>query len=208
MLIFPLYGGRAGGVKAKGAFEGGRGGGWRIEDGARRADPGESALTFILQNPILSVDSFSTLNPRNPSWPCSKFKEFAMRKRHRHGRRIIIGAAFGKIVSSLVNDVLMPPIGMLMGNMDFSNLAVSLKDPEKLADGTMSKAVTMNYGMFINSVIDFVIIAFVIFMLIKQINRLKRAKSEDPITRECRSASRRSPQATRCPQCTSELSPS
>ncbi len=138
-----------------------------------------------------------------------EFKEFAMKGNVIDmAVGIIIGAGFGKIVSSLVNDVIMPPIGMLMGNMDFSNLAVTLKDPEKLADGTMSKAVTLNYGLFINSVIDFVIIAFVIFMLIKQINRLKRSKSEDPTTRECPKCISTIPiKATRCPQCTSEISP-
>jgi large conductance mechanosensitive channel len=138
-----------------------------------------------------------------------EFKEFAMKGNVVDmAVGIIIGAGFGKIVSSLVNDVIMPPIGMLIGNLDFSDLSYTLKDPEKLADGTMSKAVTLNYGLFINSVIDFVIIAFVIFMLLKQINRLKRDKPADPTTRECpRCISTIPLKATRCPNCTSDLQP-
>jgi large conductance mechanosensitive channel len=138
-----------------------------------------------------------------------EFKEFAMKGNVVDmAVGIIIGAGFGKIVSSLVNDVVMPPIGMLIGNLDFSELAYVMKPAEELADGTMSKPVTLNYGLFINTVIDFVIVAFVIFMLLKQINRMKRSKSEDPATRECpRCATTISLKATRCPNCTSELSP-
>ncbi len=115
---------------------------------------------------------------------------------------IIIGAAFGKIVSSLVNDVIMPPIGLLLGNMDFSSLAITLR--EKTAE---AEAVTVNYGMFINSVIDFVIVAFAIFLVIKQINRLKKAPPPaDPTTKECPQCCSVIPiKASRCPHCTSEL---
>lgn len=136
-----------------------------------------------------------------------EFKEFAMKGNVVDmAVGIIIGAGFGKIVSSFVNDVVMPPIGMLIGNLDFSDLSIKLKDAEQLADGTMSKPVTLNYGLFVNSVIDFVIVAFVIFMLLKQINRLKRSKAEDPTTRECpRCISTIPIKATRCPQCTSEI---
>ncbi len=88
---------------------------------------------------------------------------------------IIIGAAFGKIVSSLVSDVVMPPIGVLLGGVDFSNLSVTLK---KATDTT--EAVLLNYGSFINTVIDFVIIAFVIFILIRQINKFKKKEEETP----------------------------
>ncbi|MCK5590817.1 MAG: large-conductance mechanosensitive channel protein MscL [Candidatus Pacebacteria bacterium] len=88
---------------------------------------------------------------------------------------IIIGAAFGKIVSSLVSDIVMPPIGILLGGVDFSNLVITLKE----ASGEVS-AVTINYGMFINTVIDFVIIAFAIFVIIKQINKLKKKEEEEP----------------------------
>ena len=102
-----------------------------------------------------------------------EFKEFAMRGNVVDmAVGIIIGAAFGKIVSSLVSDVIMPPIGMLMGGVDFSNLAVAL--------GEGADAATINYGVFINTVIDFVIIAFAIFMVIKGINSMKKKEEEKP----------------------------
>ena len=105
-----------------------------------------------------------------------EFKEFAMRGNVIDlAVGVIIGAAFGKIVSSLVNDVLMPPIGMLTGGMDFSNLAITLKG--KTAE---APAVSINYGVFINSVIDFVIVAFCIFLLIRGINQLKRNEEAQP----------------------------
>ncbi|MBP7051214.1 MAG: large-conductance mechanosensitive channel protein MscL [Phycisphaerae bacterium] len=85
---------------------------------------------------------------------------------------IIIGAAFNKIVSSLVNDIIMPPIGMLLGGVDFKNLAVTLKEATTSATGEVIPAVTVRYGLFINNVIDFLIIAFTIFMVIRTINRL------------------------------------
>ncbi len=88
---------------------------------------------------------------------------------------IIIGAAFGKIVSSFVSDIIMPPIGLLLGGVDFSNLAITLK---KASNG--AEAVTINYGVFLNTVIDFVIIAFAIFIVVKQINRLKKKEEEKP----------------------------
>ena len=105
-----------------------------------------------------------------------EFKEFAMRGNVIDlAVGVIIGGAFGKIVSSLVNDVLMPPIGMLTGGMDFSNLAFTLK--EKTGD---APAVSINYGVFINTVIDFVIVAFCIFLLIRGINQLKRKEEMQP----------------------------
>ncbi len=109
---------------------------------------------------------------------------------------IVIGAAFGKIVSSLVNDIIMPPIGLLLGKVDFSTLAIHLN--EKTA---------IKYGVFINNVIDFVIVAFAIFLVIKQINLLKKAPPPaEPATKECpRCYSSISKKATRCPNCTSEL---
>ena len=121
---------------------------------------------------------------------------------------IIIGAAFGKIVTSLVNDVLMPPIGLLLGNMDFSDLAVTLKDK---TDTTA--AVTLNYGLFINNVIDFLIVGFTIFIVIKQINRFRKLgeqKKEEvaaaPTTKECpKCFNVVNIKATRCPHCTSEI---
>lgn len=106
----------------------------------------------------------------------SEFKEFAMKGNVVDlAVGVIIGGAFGRIVSSLVNDVLMPPIGLLMGGVDFSNKAIVLK----AAEGDKA-AVVMKYGLFINSVIDFVIVAFVIFMVIKQMNRLKKEAPPAP----------------------------
>jgi large conductance mechanosensitive channel len=132
-----------------------------------------------------------------------EFKEFAMRGNVVDmAVGIIIGAAFGKIVTSLVNDVMMPPIGLLLGNVDFSNLALTLK--EKSAE---AEAVTLNYGMFVNTVLDFLIVAFAIFMIIKQINRLKKQEpAPEASTKDCPRCFSSIPiQATRCPHCTSEL---
>src|SRR5271165_915284 len=99
-----------------------------------------------------------------------EFRDFAMKGNVMDmAVGIIIGAAFGKIVSSLVSDVIMPPIGLLLGNVDFSSLAVTLKE---MTDS--SPAVTIKYGLFINTIIDFVIVAFAIFLVIKQLNRLKK----------------------------------
>jgi large conductance mechanosensitive channel len=139
-----------------------------------------------------------------------EFKEFAMRGNVLDmAIGIIIGGAFGKIVSSAVGDVLMPPIGKLMGNLDFSNLYVSLNG-EKYATLKAAKdagAPTINYGLFLNSVIDFVIVAFVIFLLVKQINRLKKeAPAAAPSTKECPYCLSQIPlKATRCVGCTSEV---
>jgi large conductance mechanosensitive channel len=105
-----------------------------------------------------------------------EFKQFAMRGNVVDmAVGIIIGAAFGKIVSSLVNDVIMPPIGLLMGGVDFSSFMITLKQ----AMGDVP-AVTLNYGVFINTVIDFVIVAFAIFMVIKGMNRMKKKEEEAP----------------------------
>jgi large conductance mechanosensitive channel len=115
-----------------------------------------------------------------------EFKEFAMRGNVVDmAVGIIIGAAFGKIVSSLVADVIMPPIGLLMGNMDFSQLYWNLSGTEyaSLAAAQEAGAATINYGMFINAVLDFLIVAFAIFMVIRGMNKLKRkeeAKPEEP----------------------------
>jgi len=118
---------------------------------------------------------------------------------------IIIGGAFGKIVSSFVTDVVMPPIGLLLGNVDFSNLAITLKEKAVGAE-----AVTIKYGVFINTVLDFIIIAFVIFLAIKQMNRLKKTEvpaPAAPTTKECpKCYSTIALKATRCPHCTSDIS--
>ncbi|MCA8992850.1 MAG: large-conductance mechanosensitive channel protein MscL [Planctomycetaceae bacterium] len=134
-----------------------------------------------------------------------EFKEFAVRGNVADmAVGIIIGGAFGKIVTSLVNDVIMPPVGMLMGNTDFSSLVITLR-----AATADTEAVTLNYGMFINTVLDFVIVAFCIFMLIKAMNQLKRqeeAAPAEPTTKDCPKCCSSIPiKATRCPNCTSEL---
>jgi len=134
-----------------------------------------------------------------------EFKQFAMRGNVVDmAVGIIIGAAFGKIVSSLVNDVIMPPIGYIIGGIDFSDLAITIR--EATADAA---AVTINYGSFINVVIDFVIVAFAIFMVIKGMNKLKRkeeAPAPAPTTKECPFCMTSiAIKATRCPACTSDL---
>ncbi len=135
-----------------------------------------------------------------------EFKEFAMRGNVVDmAVGIIIGAAFGKIVSSLVKDVIMPPIGVLLGNVDFSNLAITIREKTDAAE-----AVTINYGVFINTVLDFVIVAFAIFIIIKQMNRFKRKEAVpvvEPTTKECPKCFSVIPiKATRCPNCTSDIS--
>ena len=139
-----------------------------------------------------------------------EFKEFALKGNVVDmAVGIIIGAAFGRIVSSLVNDVLMPPIGKLMGNMDFGGLFLALdgKTYESLTAAKAAGAPTVNYGLFINAVIDFLIVAFVIFLLVKQMNRLKKeAPAAAPSTKECPYCKTQIPLgATRCPNCTSEV---
>jgi len=142
-----------------------------------------------------------------------EFKEFAMRGNVLDmAVGIIIGAAFGKIVSSFVADVLMPPIGLLLGKVDFSGLFLNLSGTHyaSLAEAKAAGAPTLNYGVFINTVIDFLIVAFAIFLLIQQINRLQKqpapAPAGPPTTRECPYClSTISLKASRCPHCTSQL---
>ena len=129
---------------------------------------------------------------------------------------IIIGAAFGTIVASLVSDIIMPPIGMMMGGVDFTNIFVALKDgatagPYKtLADAQAAGAVTMNVGVFINKVISFIIVAFSVFMLVKAMNKAKRAEPAPapaaPTTKECPYCLSSIPlKAKRCAHCASDL---
>lgn len=145
-----------------------------------------------------------------------EFKEFAMRGNVVDmAVGIIIGGAFGTIVKSLVTDVLMPPLGLLLGGVDFSDLFITLKQGTTagpyatLAAAKSAGAVTLSYGLFINSVISFLIVAFAVFLLIKAINRLQRKKEAAPAaptTRECPYClSSIAIKATRCPHCTSEL---
>lgn len=145
-----------------------------------------------------------------------EFKEFAMRGNVVDmAVGIIIGAAFGTIVKSLVADIIMPPIGLLLGNVDFSNLFIVLKEGSvagpfaALADAQKAGAVTINYGLFFNTIISFIIVAFAIFILIRALNKLKRqeeAPVEEPTTKDCpRCLSTIPIKATRCAFCTSEL---
>ena len=145
-----------------------------------------------------------------------EFKEFAMRGNVVDmAVGIIIGAAFGTIVKSLVADIIMPPIGLLLGNVDFSNLFVVIKSGSmagpfaSLAEAQKAGAVTINYGMFINTIISFIIVAFAVFLIIRSINNLKRteeAPPEEPTTKECPHCLSTIPiKATRCAYCTVEL---
>jgi len=126
---------------------------------------------------------------------------------------VIMGAAFGGIVTSLVNDIVMPPIGMIIGRIDFKNLFVALNGQTyaSLADAQKAGAPTINYGTFLNTVLEFLIVAFVIFLMVRQINRLKTPVPAPPTedARDCPFCISRIPtKATRCPHCTSDLRPS
>ncbi|MDD5466351.1 MAG: large conductance mechanosensitive channel protein MscL [Anaerolineales bacterium] len=124
---------------------------------------------------------------------------------------VIIGGAFGKIVTSLVNDVLMPPIGLLLAKVDFSNLFINLsgRPYASLSEAQAAGAATVNYGMFLNTVIDFLIVALVIFLMVRTVNRLQRAQAAppaEPVTKECSYCFTTIPiKATRCPHCTTQL---
>ena len=139
-----------------------------------------------------------------------EFRDFALRGNMLDmAVGIIIGAAFGRVVSSLVSDILMPPIGLLSGHghSDFSNKFLNLSDHvyATLAEAKAAGAATINYGVFLNAVSDFLIVSFAVFLLIRQINRLKTSQPAAPI-RECPFCiSPISPKATRCPQCTAAL---
>jgi large conductance mechanosensitive channel len=142
-----------------------------------------------------------------------EFKEFAMRGNVLDmAVGIIIGAAFGSIVTSLVNDILMPPIGLLLGKVDFTNLFITLRNPKgaelaTLAAAKVAGATTLNYGVFLNTVINFLIVAFAVFLLVRQVNRLRRQPAAAvPASKECPYCFSGIPlKATRCPYCTSEL---
>ncbi len=144
----------------------------------------------------------------------SEFKKFIMRGNVVDlAIGVIIGGAFGKIVSSFVNDIIMPPLGLLLGKVNFSDLFIDLSGVgyPSLAAAQEAGAPTLNYGLFINNIIDFLIIAFVIFIVVKQINKLEaRGKKAEaaaaPTTKECPFCFTSIPlPATRCPNCTSEL---
>lgn len=139
-----------------------------------------------------------------------EFREFAMRGNVLDmAIGVIIGGAFGKIVSSLVSDVLMPPIGLLMGKVDFSSLFLNLSGTPQpsLAAAKAAGTPTVNYGVFLQTVFDFIIIAFVIFMLVKQVNRLKTPEAAAaPTTKDCPQCLSTIPiKATKCAHCTSSI---
>jgi large conductance mechanosensitive channel len=139
-----------------------------------------------------------------------EFREFAMRGNVIDlAVAVVIGAAFGKIVTSFVNDILMPPLGLLLGKVDFSNLFITLSGGSyaSVAEAKAAGAATINYGIFINTIIDFVIVAFAIFLLVNQVSRLKRPPpAAAPTTKECPQCATAIPlKAVRCPNCTSEL---
>ena len=141
-----------------------------------------------------------------------EFKEFAMRGNVLDlAIGIVIGAAFGAIVTSFVNDILLPPIGLLLGGLQFDNMFWTIKGVSypTLALAQENGAVTINYGLFISAVINFLIVAFAIFLVIRLINKMKREPAPapaEPVTKECPyCASTISIKATRCPNCTSQL---
>jgi large conductance mechanosensitive channel len=144
-----------------------------------------------------------------------EFKEFAVKGNVVDmAVGIIIGAAFGTIVNSFVNDLIMPPIGLLLGNVDFASLFTVLKEGKvaapyaSLADAKAAGAVTLNYGVFINTIISFLIVAFAVFLVVKNVNRLKREEQApaEPTTKECPFCLSAIPvKAVRCGHCTSDL---
>lgn len=139
-----------------------------------------------------------------------EFKAFAMRGNVMDlAIGFILGAAFGRIVTSLVNDILMPPIGLVLGKVDFSSLFLNIsgKSYPSLAAAKAAGAATINYGSFINNVIDFLIVAFAMFIVVQQINRLQRHEpAPSPTTKECTYCHTQIPiPAVRCPNCTSDL---
>ena len=140
-----------------------------------------------------------------------EFKEFAMKGNVLDmAVGIIIGAAFGKIVTSFVTDIMTPPLGKLMGNVDFSNLFICLSTEQypTLDAAKEAGVATINYGVFINTIIDFIIVAFAVFMLVKQVNRFRKAPAPTaPTEKECPFCASMIPiKAIRCPHCTSTIS--
>jgi large conductance mechanosensitive channel len=138
-----------------------------------------------------------------------EFREFAMRGNLLDlAIGIVIGTAFGRIISSLVSDIIMPPIGLALGGLDFANLFVTLKGGPfpSVAAAKAAGAPTINYGVFINTIIDFVIVAFVMFLVIRQVNRMRRQSEATPTTKSCPYCVSTIPlEAVRCPNCTSDL---
>ncbi|MFL6263632.1 MAG: large conductance mechanosensitive channel protein MscL [Thermoanaerobaculia bacterium] len=141
-----------------------------------------------------------------------EFKEFAVRGNVLDlAIGVILGAAFGKIVTSLVDDIIMPPIGLLLGKVDFTNLFVDLsgKHYPSVAAAKAAGAPTVNYGIFLNTVLSFLIVTFVVFLIVRKVNKLRRGEEKpaaEPVVKECPYCLSSIPiKATRCPHCTSEL---
>jgi large conductance mechanosensitive channel len=138
-----------------------------------------------------------------------EFKEFAMRGSLLDlAIGIVLGAAFGRIITSFVNDILMPPIGLLLGGLDFTSLFISLRGGPypSVAAAKAAGAPTINYGIFFNTVIDFVIVAFVLFLVVRQVNRMRREPEATSTTKPCPYCVSTIPLgAVRCPYCTSEI---
>ena len=138
-----------------------------------------------------------------------EFKEFALRGNVLDlAVGVIIGAAFGKIVTSLVDDILMPPIGLLFGGVDFANIFVDIsgRNSQTLAEAKAIGAATMNFGLFLNATLNFILVAFAVFILVRNVNRLARKPSQQPVARECPQCMSMIPaRAIRCAHCTSAL---
>jgi large conductance mechanosensitive channel len=139
-----------------------------------------------------------------------EFKEFAVRGNVIDlAVGVIIGAAFGKIVTSLVDDILMPPLGMLIGRVDFTNLFIDLSggNYQTLEQAKEAGAATINYGLFLNNLLSFLLVAFAVFLIVRWINRLRRQETPaEPVAKECPFCRSTIPiKATRCPNCTSQL---
>jgi large conductance mechanosensitive channel len=138
-----------------------------------------------------------------------EFRDFAMRGNVMDlAVGVIIGAAFGKIVSSLVGDIIMPALGLVLGQIDFSNLFITLNGAhfDTLAKAKAAGAPTISYGVFLNNIIDFLIVAFALFIIVRQINRFVAKPAPTPTTRPCPYCVSNIPiKATRCPNCTSQL---
>jgi large conductance mechanosensitive channel len=139
-----------------------------------------------------------------------EFKEFAMKGNVLDlAVGFVIGAAFGKIITSLVSDIIMPPIGLILGKVDFSSLFLNLsgKSYSSLAEAKAAGAATLNYGVFLNNIVDFLVVAFAVFLLVRMVNRWnKPAPAAAPSSKECPYCASSIPlKATRCPNCTSEI---
>jgi large conductance mechanosensitive channel len=187
-------------------------GGLKRTGGERRSQAYNAETCELPESDRFPVRWESCISKRRRAAMLKEFKEFAMRGNVLDmAIGIIMGAAFGRIVSSFVADVLMPPLGLLMGGVDFSNkfLTLSGASAATLEEAKKAGAVTVNYGLFLNTVIDFLIVAFAVFLLVRQINRLKRQPAPAPAaptTKECPYCLSAIPlKATKCAFCTAEV---